>query len=328
MRVFIVGATGVLGKRIVADYTDRGHEVVGLARTEAGDELVSARGGTPVRGDVLDQSTLTEPVSRADVVVHAATKIPVETNPTERAWKRNDRVRLEGTKNLLQAVEADPIDRFVFQSIVWLARQPNGETFDEHAEPHPDRSTRSALAAERLLQQEARHLGFEPVIVRGGYFYGPDTAHTHLLGRRLLAGKLPIIGNGLLGRGDATISFIHVDDIGRAFTDAVEGTATGVFHVVDDQPTTYAEFIHEFANRLKAASPSRIPVWFARLFVDDNLVRLLTKSMPTSNRRFRRSFDWSPRYPTIHEGLDDVVHNWIENDVIQPVDGGFQWTGR
>lgn len=325
MRVFVAGATGVLGKRIVAECTHRGHDVLGLTRDPAGDDIVENHGGTPIRGDVLDQSTLTDPVSRADIVVHAATKIPVDTNPSEQAWKRNDRVRLDGTKNLLEAAAADSIDRFVLQSIVWVARQPDGEPFDETADPHPDRSTRSALEAEQALQQAATNHEFESVILRGGYFYGPDTAHTHLFGQRLVSGDLPIVGRGLLGRQDATLSFIHVDDIGRAFTDAIEGSASGVFHVVDDEPTPYAEFIHEFADRLNAPSPSQLPAWLARFFIGDNIIRLITRSMPTTNQRFKQAFDWTPHYPSIHDGLNQVVQTWSDDDLIQPTNGGFEW---
>ena len=327
MRIFVAGATGVLGKRIVAECTQRGHDVLGLTRDETGDDIVTEHGGMPVRGDILDRSTLTDPVSRADIVVHAATKIPVDTNPSEQAWKRNDRVRLDGTKNLLKAAESDAIDRFILQSIAWLARQPTGEPFDENADPHPDRSTRSALESERTLREAAINNDYDPVIIRGGYFYGPDTAHTRLFGQRLLAGDLPIIGRGLFGRRDATLSFIHVDDIGRAFADAIEGSPTGIFHVVDEQPTAFAEFVNEFANRLNAPTPSRLPAWIARFFIGDNLVRLLTRSMPTSNHRFSQAFDWTPEYPSIHDGLDHVVQTWDENGLIQPTSGGYEWTG-
>lgn len=325
MRVFIAGATGVLGHRLVETCADRGHDVVGLTRGERGDEIVSDRGGTPHRGDVLDRDSLVTAADGADVLVHAATKIPTDMRPTDEDWAANDRVRREGAANLVAAADVVDADRVLMQSVVWVARQPDGSEFDEDAEPNPDRSTRTALEAERIVQEGADEHGYEPVVLRGGWFYASDTAHTRTFGEGLLNREIPIVGSGILGRGDATLSFLHVDDATRAFADAAEGDATGVFHVVDDEPRTYADFLQEFAARLDAPPPRRVPAWLARFLVGDNLVRLLTRSMPTTNDRFERAFDWTPRYPSIDEGLDQVVQEWHTDDTLVETEEGFEW---
>lgn len=327
MEVFVAGATGVLGRRIVAECAERGHDVVGLTRDERGDAVVRERGGEPHRGDVLNRDSVVEGAGNADAVVHAATKIPTDTNPSEEDWELNDRVREEGAENLVAAAAEADADRFVQQSVVWVARQPDGSSFDEDAEPHPDRSTRTALAAERIVEEAGEEHGFDPVVLRGGWFYAPDTAHTRMFGEQLLARDLPLVGRGLLGRKDATLSYLHVDDAGRAFADAVEGEATGTFHVVDDQPTTYAEFVRGFVERLGAPPPRRVPAWLARFFVGDNILRLLTRPMPTTNDRFREAFDWEPEYPTVQEGLDQVVERWREEGTIRETEGGYEWNG-
>lgn len=327
MRVFVAGATGVLGRRIVAECSARGHEVIGLTRDESGDNRVRDRGGKPVRGDILHRNSLLEAIDGADVVVHAATKIPTDTNPSEAAWELNDRVRREGAENLVAAAVEHGVDRLILQSIVWVARQPDGERFDEDATPHPDRSTLSALEAERIVTGAATEHGFEPVVLRGGWFYAADTAHTRSLGERLLAGKLPIIGRGLLGRREAELSFVHVDDVGRAFTDAIEGSDTGTFHVVDDKPTTYAGFLRTFADQLDAPAPSRVPAWLARWLVDDNIVRLVTRPMPTDNERVHDAFGWRPEYPTIQEGLEQVIEQWAADGTIRAGPDGYEWIG-
>jgi nucleoside-diphosphate-sugar epimerase len=327
MRLFVAGATGVVGRRIVAECVDRGHEVVGLTRDDRGDSLVRDRGAVPHRGDVFDRDSLVDGAAGADVVIHAATKIPTDQNPDDEDWALNDRVRREGTENLISAAATVGAGRFILQSIVWVARQPDGTPFDETATPNPDRSTQSALDAERFVRDGADEHGFDPVVLRGGWFYASDTAHTRQFGERLLATRMPIIGSGLLGRQDTTLSFIHVDDAGRAFADASEGTATGTFHVVDDEPTTYADFLRSFADRLGAPSPRRLPAWLVRVFVGDNLVRLLTCPMPTTNERVREAFDWRPRYPTIREGLDQVVARWRERGLIRATGEGYEWTG-
>lgn len=326
MRVFIAGATGVLGRRLVADCTDRGHDVVGLTRDDRGDEIVHEHGGTPHRGDILDRDSLREGAAGADVLVHAATKIPVDTNPDDEDWEQNDRVRCEGAENMVAAAGAVGADRLLMQSIVWLARNADGSAFDETSDPNPDRVTRSALDAEWIVTEGADEHGYDPLVLRGGWFYAHDTAHTRMFGKQLLARRLPIIGRGLLGRTDARLSFVHVDDAASAFAAAVEGDATGTFHVVDDEPTTYGEFLRTFADELDAKQPFRVPAWLARLFVAGETVSLLTRPMPTSNDKLREAFDWEPGYPTVREGLTEVVERWRADGTLQQTGGEVRWT--
>jgi nucleoside-diphosphate-sugar epimerase len=326
MRVFIAGATGVLGRRLVAACTGRGHDVVGLTRDDEGDEAVRERGGEPTRGDVLYRDSVVDAAADSDVLVHAATQIPTDTNPEESDWAANDRVRRTGAENVVAAADAVDADRVVLQSVVWVARQPDGSAFDEDATPHPDRTTQSALDAERIVREAADESGFEPVVLRGGYFYAHDSAHARTFGERLLARRLPIVARGPLGRRDATLSFVHVEDAASAFAAAVDGDATGTYHVVDDEPTTYAAFIRELANRLDAPRPFRVPAWLARLPFDADVLRLLTAPMPTSNARFEAAFDWTPEYPTIADGLDQVVSRWRENGRLRETAEGYEWT--
>lgn len=310
MKVFIAGATGVLGWRLVDEFTDAGHDVIGLTRDDEGDETVSAHGGKPVRGDVLEVDTLHEAAEGADVIIHAATAIPTSTKPSPEEWELNDRIRRQGSKHLVEVAGAVDADRMLFQSIVWVARQPDGSQFDETSDPHPNRITRSALDGERIVTGGADDHGYDPVVLRGGWFYAPDTAHTRQIGNNLRSGDMPIIGGGLLGRRDGVLSFVHVRDMAKAFLAAAEGEATGVFHVVDDEPATFADFATAFADRLDAPEPSRVPGWLARFIVGKATVRLLTNSMPTSNDKLREAFDWAPTYPTYREGLDHVVEDW------------------
>jgi nucleoside-diphosphate-sugar epimerase len=325
MNVFVTGATGALGRRLVAELTNRGHDVVGLTRDDRGDTLVRERGGGPVRGDVLDEEALTAAAAGADVLVHAATKIPAERRPTRESWRRNDRVWREGAANVVAAAAAVDAERVVLQSVVWLARRADGGVFDEGSTPNPDRSTASVLDAERLVLEGAETVGFEPVVLRCGWFYAPDSAHTRTYGEGLLAGRMPIVGSGMLGRSDATLSYLHVDDAATAFTAAVEGDATGVFHVVDDHPTGYATFLKTFARLLDAPSPRRVPAWIARLVAGREVVGLLTRPMPTTNERFVANFNWAPTFDAVDGGLESVVAEWRATDVLEPTAGGFEW---
>ncbi len=314
MRILVSGATGVFGHRIVDQLIDRGHTVFGLTRNEAGASVVESNGGEPVVGDLLDPETLKTAVDGHDVdgIVHAATRLPPKTKTTAEYWERNDRVRLDGAKNLLDAV-GDDIDQFVFPSVVWVARQPDGSPFDEGSPRHPHRSTQSAADVEDILEEKSDQRGVDETVLRMGFFYAPDGRHTRTFAENLLAGDLPIVGSGLLGRGDAELSLIHADDAARAVAISVDESVAGRYHVVDDQPVTVAEYFQTFAELLDAPAPSRVPWWVARLLAGKDMVRFLTTSMPTSNEKFKRATDWEPEYPTYRDGLQQIVETW-END--------------
>jgi nucleoside-diphosphate-sugar epimerase len=310
MRVFLTGATGVLGRRLVDQLTDCGHEVVGLVRDEDGERVVEKRGGIPRYGDVLDRETLDTAIDEAvDIAIHAATAIPESTKPSEAEWEHNDRVRKEGAKNLL-AVLPDDIKQVLFPSVVWVARQPDGSQFDETADRHPDRSTQSAAEVEELLTERASQFGCNAAILRCGFLYAPDARDTLTWGRQLLDGDLPIVGGGLLGRQDAELSVIHAADAAAAFVAAVEQEASGIYHIVDDEPVTAAALFSGFAARLDAPEPSRIPGWLARFFIGKINAQGMTNAMPTNNEKAKRELGWEPTYSTYREGLDGIVDRW------------------
>ncbi|WP_313691711.1 NAD-dependent epimerase/dehydratase family protein [Halorarum halobium] len=325
VNVFVTGASGVLGKRLVERLADRGHRVYGLVRDESGAEIVAARGGTPRRGDVLDRASLERVVPDVDVLVHAATSIPTARKPSAAAWERNDRVRLDGVRNLV-SVAGDRLERVLFPSVVWVARQPDGERFDETADRHPDRTSRSAAAVEDFLTGESDDGRFDVTLLRCGFFYAPDAAHTRQFGRSLLSRDFPIVGRGPLGRGDARLSFLHADDAARAFATAVDADVSGSYHVVDDRPTTLADFLTTLAGKLAAPAPRRLPAWLARFVIGAENAALLLKPMPTSNDRFTAATGWEPTYPNCENGLEQVASTWEADGTLRETDGGYAWT--
>ena len=310
MNVFVAGSTGVLGRRVVTDLIDRDHRVVGLTRDRRGDALIESLGAHPVRGDLFDPESMTRAAAGADVIVHAATAIPTKTKPSIDDWRENDRIRVEGTKALIDAARNVNATKLILQSIVWVARQPDGSWFDEDATPRPDRTAQSAVEAEQLVQRAANERGLDVSILRCGLFYAPDAAHTQAYVEMLQQGKLPVIGGGLLGRHDALLSYIHVDDAARAFADAVDADRTGLWHVVDDEPAAMADLFTHMAELMGARQPRRIPGWLAKGFVGADAVSLMTRAMPTSNARVRRDLGWSPTYPSYREGLAQVIRAW------------------
>lgn len=193
MKVFLAGATGVLGRGLVAELRNRGHDVVGLSRTDANDLTLQRLGATPHRADLFDAASLANAAQACEVIVRAATHVSTKPRPTEPDGDLNDRIRREGTRALLDAARRVGARRYVQESIAWLARPDDGAPFTEKSAPRPDRITASALDAERMA---AEAKGLDAVTLRFGFLYGPETAHTRQFAAMLRKRRLPVIRPG------------------------------------------------------------------------------------------------------------------------------------
>lgn len=306
MRVFIAGATGVLGRRMVRQFTERGHSVVGLARDERGQQTIQRSGGEAVVADIFDADSTAAAVKRADVVIHAATHIPAAVSRNRAAWELNDRLRRAGTQALTEAAAKLGARTYIQQSVVWVARPADDSFFDEKtAVGLPDDLYRSAFDGERIAQSAGEKYGFEVAVLRCGGFYAPDAQHTRSFAEGLLKRRLPLIG-----AGRAVSANIHADDAAGAFVAAAEAGRRGLWHVTDDEPTTIREMLFEFTRRLGAPEPRKVPLWLARLFVWKGVIQFFTRSTRTSNRLFREETGWAPRFPSFGAGLGEVVGTW------------------
>src|SRR5256884_855423 len=216
MRVFVAGATGVLGRRLVRQLVARGHSAVGLTRNEAGDRLVRSLGGEPRRANLFDADSLTKAAERCSVVVHAATAIPTKVRTNPRDWTMNDRIRREGTKCLTTAAARVGAGAYLQQSVVWAVRGPNGATFDEDAPPVSDPILTSSLDGERIAREAAAAYGFRVAILRcGGVFSSDGWDPPGFGGSRFRRRPVPVDG------GSAASSWIHPDDAARALPSAL-----------------------------------------------------------------------------------------------------------
>ncbi len=305
MKVFVQGATGVLGRRIVRDFAAAGDEVVGLARDPKGEAAVTAAGGTPARADVFDAASLASAAAGAEVVIRAATAIPATARPTAKAFAENARLRAEGTKALLAAASRVGAKVFLQESIVWVARPPDGAPFDENSAVHPDAISASMVEAEALARSMGADGKMVTTTLRMGNFYAPEAWHTRLFGERLKAHKLPLIGPGT-----AEFAIVHADDAASAFLAAAQAPRTGTYHVVDDQAAPIGDILNEFARLLRARPPGRVPKWLARLAAGKYTAEFFTVPMRTSNARFKQAFGWKPRYSTYRETLAQVSEAW------------------
>jgi nucleoside-diphosphate-sugar epimerase len=305
MRVFVQGATGVLGLSLVRQFSARGDEVVGLARSDEGAAKVKAAGGTPAKADIFNSEQLAEAGKGCDLFIQAATKVPVKVRIKPADFAENDRLRTEGATALLNAAIAANASHYLAESIVWVAQPADGKPFDEDAGVRNDPALSATRLGEMGTMECAKEAGIKAAILRMGWFYGPQSKHIRDFGAAAAKGKFPIIGPGT-----CPFSFLHTDDAAAAFAAASDAKAAGVFHVVDDERVALGDFISGLASRVGGRAPRHFPAWLARIVVGKYTVQFLTTPMITSNARFKAATKWTPRYPSIREGLDQVVGAW------------------
>lgn len=305
MRVFLIGATGVLGRELVRQFVARGDAVVGSVRSERGQQLLASLGAEPRPVEVLDAEALTRAGAECEVVIHAATAIPDKFRPRGRDWEANDRLRRQGTQALVQCARRIGARAYLQQSIVWLAAPPEGGFYDEDSPAHPDRITQSALDGEQLALEAAGPSGLQSMVLRCGMFYGPEARHTRQMADLLRQRRFPVVG-----QGTGLLPLLHVQDAAGAFVTAAQTPRTGRWHIVDEEPAELRLFLEAFARQLGAPPPRRIPLWLARWIAGRDATQLLTAASHTSNRRFRQDFSWSPRYPTFRQGLQQIIEQW------------------
>ena len=305
MKVFIAGASGVLGRRLVRQFVAGGHSVTGLVRSPKAESAVREAGGEPRHADLFDAESLARAAEGCDTVIHAATAIPGKQKTTPADWAMNDHIRRKGTRCLTEAAAKIGAKTYLQQSIAWVARPKDDSAFDEDSPTVPEPSIQSAIDAESIAREAESAEGFTVSILRGGFFYDSESAHIRMLADALRRRQMPIIGSG-----EAEWAMIHADDAASAYVVAAEKPRSGVWHIVDNELVQVRTFLKEFAARLGAPAPRRVPVWLARWLAGEKAVEYFTRSTRTTNGRFRHDFGWTPRYPTYREGLDQIVAAW------------------
>jgi nucleoside-diphosphate-sugar epimerase len=303
MRVFVAGATGVIGRRLLPRLAQAGHTVTGMTRSPGKAHLVASLGARPVVCDVYDRERLMRTVGRtsSEVVIHLLTDLPARLNPRA-TTASTDRIRREGTRNLLDAARAAGARRFVAESIAFVYR-PSGDGRKSEADPlWLDAPGPLAETAGAVLDLEERVLAapLDGVVLRLGWLYGPGTWYEPAgsIGRDVQRRLHPIIGQG---RG--TWSFVHVDDAARAVASGATEGGAGVYNVVDDDPAPIRCWLPVFAEAIGAPKPWRAPRWLARLIAGRAAVEVAERLAGASNARARRSLRWTPQYASWRDGF-------------------------
>ncbi len=300
MRVFVAGASGAIGTRLVPQLIDGGHEVIGTFRSPGSAERVRALGAEPIALDLLDATAVRRAVleTEPDAIVHQATALADIrfSRNLDRSFAATNRLRTEGTDALLAAAREAGVGRFVAQSFASYRYAREGgpvKTEDEPLDPAPVRTMRETDAAMRYLDQAVTDAG--GIALRYGGFYG--AANDGLI-EPVRKRQFPIVGNG-----GGVASFVHLDDAAAATVLALERGEAGIYNVVDDEPAPVHEWLPVLANALGAKPPRHFPRWVARLFAGDAAAMIGTEARGASNAKAKRELGWTLRYPSWREGF-------------------------
>ena len=300
MRVFVAGASGAIGTRLVPQLIDQGHEVVGTFRSPGHGERVRALGAEPVALDLLDAGAVRKAVfeTEPEAIVHQATALANVrfSRNLDRTFAPTNRLRTEGTDILLAAAREAGVRRFVAQSFASLRYAREGgpvKTEDDPLDPTPVASARETNAAMRHLDEAVTGAG--GIALRYGGFYGaPDDGLLEPVRKR----QFPIIGDG-----GGVWSFIHLDDAAAATVLALEHDAAGIYNIVDDEPAPVREWLPVLAKALGAKPPRHVPRWLGRLIGGEGAVMTATESRGASNAKAKKELGWTLRNPSWRQGF-------------------------
>jgi nucleoside-diphosphate-sugar epimerase len=310
MRIFIAGATGVLGRRVVHQLIANGHEVIGLCRSAQNSNWLRHQGATPRQGDLFNPEGLIRITDDCDATLHLATAMPTKTRTTARDWALNDRIRREGTENLVAAALRNNHKFYLQQSITLLYGDRDGDWVDEST-PLPEKQLdliQSAVDMEGIVRRAGGD-GLPATILRLGRFYSYDSAHTQSMFQMVKKGLFPVIG-----KGDFFWHLIDVDDAASAVVQAVgkyHSCLDQTFNVCDDEPVLFNTLINFVADTLGARSPFHIPVWLAKLMLGSSMVQAMMLSTRCRNERFKEAAGWQPEFPTYRTGIAAEMKKWL-----------------
>jgi nucleoside-diphosphate-sugar epimerase len=308
MRIFLAGASGAIGSRLLPLLVKAGHVVTGTTRSPDKAGSIRMAGGTAVVLNALNAGEVLDAVrqARPEVLIHQLTAIPAsfKMRRFDAEFAMTNRLRTEGTDNLLRAARAVGCRRFIAQSYTGWPYARTGGWIKTEADPlldSPEPGLRRTLDAIRRLESAVlEERTVEGFVLRYGSFYGPGTS----LGRggslleAIQRRRLPIVGTGA-GRW----SFVHIDDAASATLAAVEAAQSGVYNVTDDEPAPVSEWLPFLAGVLGAKPPSRIPAWLGRLAIGSHGVAMMTQQRGASNRKARSLLRWELQWPSWRAGF-------------------------
>jgi nucleoside-diphosphate-sugar epimerase len=309
MKIFVAGATGALGKQLIPQLVERGHDVVGMTRSAAKAPLIEEQGAKAAVADGLDPEAVAQAIAAAEpeVIVHQMTALAGNLNlrNIDRAFAETNRLRTEGTDHLLSAGRAVGVKRLVVQSFAgWPFARVGGpvKTEEDPLDPSPPKHIRETFGAIRHLETAVSGADWtDGIVLRYGGFYGPGTSFAPPDGEQyemVRKRKFPLVGDA-----GGVWSLIHVADAASATVAAAEHGAPGIYNVVDDEPARVSEFLPYAAQVIGAKPPRHVPKWLARMLAGETGVVMMTEIRGASNAKAKRELGWELRYPSWRQGL-------------------------
>jgi 2-alkyl-3-oxoalkanoate reductase len=303
MRVFVAGATGVIGQFLVPDLIIAGHEVTGSTRSSAKAATLKAQGAAPVVVDGLDREAVLKAVTAAqpEVIIHQMTALTSlrSLRNLDKQFAATNELRSNGTDYLLEAAQQAGARRFIAQSFIGWNNTRSGsqvKTEDDPLDPHPLAGTTKSLAAIRHLEQAVSTAVPEGLVLRYGTLYGHGASDLFLEAVRKR--QMPVVGGGT-----GIWSFTEVTDAAAATVAAVTRGAPGIYNVVDDDPAPVSQWLPYLASSLGAKPPMRAPAWLGRLLGGDLVAAWMTEGRGASNAKAKRELGWTPAYPSWRDGF-------------------------
>lgn len=296
MRVFMTGATGVIGPPTVARLIEAGHEVRAVSRREEASASLRAAGAEPVAVDLFDGDAVKAAVAGSDAIAHLATKVPPFPQMMKaKSWATHNRLRTEATRHLVDAAKTHGIGRIVKESITFIYADGGDAWLDETS---PLTLTPGLMAPTVEGEQIALGLadaGGASVALRFGLFYGGANRGTDEM-LRLAKWRASMVA----GKGDAYMSSVHAEDVATAVVAALDAP-TGIYNVCDDEPLTRRDALGAFSAAFGLKRLRTNPAWMMRVLAGKAASSLIA-SQRVSNGKFRDATGWSPNYPSLREG--------------------------
>jgi nucleoside-diphosphate-sugar epimerase len=302
MKVFVAGASGAIGTRLVPQLIEAGHDVIGSHNSPAGAERLRTLGAQPVLLDLLDFEAVRKAVleSEPEAIVHEATALANAkfSRNTDKVLAATSALRTRGTDALLMAAREAGVSRFVAQSFAPFryVREGGPVKTEDELDPAPPKGFRESAAAMTYLEQAVTGEG--GIALRYGAFYGAaDDGLVEPVRKR----RYPIIGDG-----GGVSSWIHLEDAAAATVLAVDHDGPTIYNITDDDPAPVSEWLPVLAEALGAKPPRHLPTWPARLLAGETVVVMSTEARGASNARAKRELGWTLRYPSWRQGFFQV----------------------
>jgi nucleoside-diphosphate-sugar epimerase len=308
MNIVVTGAATGLGREVVRKLTAHGHSVVGLTSGAHNGSLVRADGAIPAFSSLSSKGEMKSvlKMAKADLLINLAGQEANGFPTKETPFAGATRVLESGVAALLDAAQdSGSVQRIVHVSLTALYGDSHGEPVDEDTPLRADDAfERAAIAAE----ERVLNLPIPAWVLRAGTLYGPDDAGMQSLQATIAGGR-----NVYSGDSHALRSWIYVSDLADAVVRAAETDGPDqVVNVVDDQPASAAEVVAHIAAGLGLPVPAgvSVPAFMSRYILSPLQEKFLNSSHRVSNARAKAMLGWSPRYPNIRAGLDQVMLNW------------------